>query len=66
MVIDELFKVGEEVHRVHETSSSVSTTDQPSFKKDCYQDNGVAPLAASLLRQTCHWAPDVPLPVGRG
>ena len=34
VVVDELFKVGEEVHWVHEMSSSVSTTDQPSFLKE--------------------------------
>jgi hypothetical protein len=32
MIMDELFEVGEEIHRAYETSSSVSTTDQPSFK----------------------------------
>jgi len=33
MIVDELLKIGEEVHWFHETSSSVSTTDQPSFLK---------------------------------
>jgi hypothetical protein len=32
-VVDELLKIGEEVHWFHETSSSVSTTDRPSFLK---------------------------------
>ena len=32
MVVDEVLKVGEKVSWVHETTSSVSTTDQPSFK----------------------------------
>ena len=31
--MDELFEVGEKAHS-HETSSSVSTTDQPSFLKE--------------------------------
>jgi hypothetical protein len=31
-IVDELFKVSEEVHGVYETNLSVSTTDQPSFK----------------------------------
>jgi hypothetical protein len=30
--MDELFEVGEEVHRVREIESSVSTTVHPSFK----------------------------------
>src|SRR5437899_7952231 len=34
VVVDEVLKVGEEVHWVHEMSSSVSTTDQPSFLKE--------------------------------
>jgi hypothetical protein len=32
MIVDEVFKVGKEVRWVHEMSSSVSITDQPSFK----------------------------------
>ena len=32
VVVDEVFQVGKEVYRFHETSSSVSTTAQPSFK----------------------------------
>jgi len=31
VVVDELFNVGEESRWIHETTSSVSTTDQPSF-----------------------------------
>jgi hypothetical protein len=34
VVVDEVLKVGEEVHWVHEMSSSVSTTAQPSFLKE--------------------------------
>ena len=34
MVADEVFKVGKEVHSVHEASSLVSTTAQPSFFKE--------------------------------
>ena len=30
--MDEVFKVGEEVHLIQETGSSASTTAQPSFK----------------------------------
>ena len=32
VAVEEVFEVGKEVRWVHEMSSSVSTTDQPSFK----------------------------------
>src|SRR5213594_3314558 len=65
MIVDELFEVGEEVHWAHEMSSSGSITAQPSYSMRA-RDDGVAPLAASLLQQTCHGAPDAPLHDGRG
>ena len=34
VIVNELFKVGEEVHWLHEMSSSVSITAQPSFLKE--------------------------------
>jgi hypothetical protein len=33
VIVDELLKVGEEVHWIPEMRSSVSNTDQPSFLK---------------------------------
>jgi hypothetical protein len=46
--MDELFQVGEEIHPIHEMSSSVSTTDQPSLTT-IQNDGYIWPVLKLLL-----------------
>jgi hypothetical protein len=65
VVVEEVLKVGEEVHSVHETSSLVSTTAQPSFFKE--GSRRWRRSARCLSTPTLvSWAPGAPLPDGRG
>jgi hypothetical protein len=45
-------ELGEFWEEVHELSSSVSTTDQPSFKRAGYEEDAVARLGAGLFPRT--------------